>query len=313
MLPRVTLAMPAYNADAYIETAIDSILAQSFEDFELVITDNASVDNTEAICTRLAQKDSRIRYIRNERNLGAAANYNLGYQLARGEFLKWCAHDDFISKNYLQLAVQALDQDPGAVLSYGPSQMIDARGNPAPAESATLEGMDNTDAVLRFLKVVRTGGSCGAIFGVFRRNALGLTMLHQPYYSSDRAVLAEMALLGRFILVPEITFYNRAHPGRSMSLADRVARRRWQAGTSEKKPPLERLPLLRQLFMVAWRHRQRVAPFRTIPRLAAWALSPRQLASYGLEVLSLFAPRFAQTLRQVGKAGSFSRTTSVGS
>jgi len=298
MDPRVTLAMPVYNGETYIEIAIQSILNQTFRDFELVITDNSSMDGTEGICRRLAHEDSRIRYYRNERNLGAAANYNLGYELARGEYLKWCAHDDYIGENYLELSVKALDRDPKAVMAYGRSEMVDARGEPTISESATLEGLENPDAAWRFAKVVRTGGSCGAIFGLFRREALALSLLHQGYYSSDRALLAEMALLGRFVFIPEIIFYNRAHPTRSMSLTDRVARMKWQNTTVTGKHPLEHLPLLRQNFMTAWRHRDVVGSYRTIPRLVAWAGTPRQLGSYGIEVISIFAPRLARIVRE---------------
>jgi glycosyltransferase involved in cell wall biosynthesis len=307
MTPRVTLAMPVYNGETFIEAAIGSILSQSFADFELIITDNASTDRTEAICERLARLDPRIRYVRNARNLGAAANYNHGYELGRGEFLKWCAHDDFISENYLECAVRALDQNPDAVLAYGPSQMVDAAGAPAPAESATLTGVDDPNSSLRFMRVVRTGGSCGAIFGVFRRDALARSLLHQPYYSSDRALLAEMALLGRFIFVNEITFYNRAHPARSMSLTDRAARRTWQNTSSTKTHALERLPLLKQLFEVAGRHRDEVSPLRTMLPLAAWTLAPRQLGSFSLEIVSLGAPGLAQVLRQAARPASGSK------
>jgi glycosyltransferase involved in cell wall biosynthesis len=312
MDPRVSLAMPVYNGEAYIEIAINSILNQSFEAFELIVTDNSSIDKTETICRRLAQTDSRIRYFRNEKNLGAAANYNLGYQLARGEYFKWCAHDDFISNNYLSSAVEALDRDREAVMAYGPSEMIDAYGNSAPPESATLEGMDNPDAVQRFMKVTHVGGSCGAIFGVFRRQALARSLLHQPYYSSDRALLAEMALLGRFVFVPEITFFNRAHPARSMSLTDRVARMKWQNADMNKKLPLEHLPLLNQLFTVAWRHRHTVPLYRTVPLLTARAMAPHQLGGYTVEIVSLFAPRLAQALREVRrKTNVVGKTTSA--
>jgi glycosyltransferase involved in cell wall biosynthesis len=295
------MAMPVYNGEAFIETAIRSILNQTFADLELVITDNASVDGTEAICRRLAESDSRIRYYRNEQNLGAAANYNLGYKYARGEFFKWCAHDDYISENYIELAVGALDADPKAIMAYGRSEMIDALGHPAPSESAILEGLENPDAAWRFLKVVRTGGSCSAIFGLFRRASLALSLLHQPYYSSDRALLAEMALLGRFILVPGIIFYNRAHPNRSMSLTDRVARMKWQNTASGKKIALEHWPLLRQISNVAWRHRDRVSLARTAPPLVAWTLTPRQAGAYAIEVVSIFAPGVAQAARQAAR------------
>jgi glycosyltransferase involved in cell wall biosynthesis len=301
VMPRVTLAMPVYNGEAFIEIAIRSILNQSFSDLELVITDNASVDGTEAICRRLAEADSRIRYFRNEKNLGAAANYNLGYKYARGEYFKWCAHDDYISEDYVRLAVAALDADREAIMAYGRSEMIDSLGHPAPSESAIFEGLENPDAARRFLKVIRTGGSCSAIFGVFRRASLALSLLHQPYYSSDRALLAEMALLGRFILVPGIIFYNRAHPNRSMSLTDRVERMKWQNATSGKKIALEHWPLLRQISKVAWRHRDTVPLIRTAPYLFAWTLTPRQAGAYAIEVISIFAPGVAQAARRAAR------------
>ena len=97
MAARIALALPVYNGEAFIAAAIQSILAQSVRDFELVITDNASTDKTQQLCRSFAARDARIRYIRNDWNLGASANYNRGYELTSGEYLKWCAHDDCIS------------------------------------------------------------------------------------------------------------------------------------------------------------------------------------------------------------------------
>jgi glycosyltransferase involved in cell wall biosynthesis len=290
--PRVTLAMPVFNGEAYIAIALRSLLAQTFENFEIVITDNASTDRTEIICREFAQQDARIRYHRNPKNVGAAENYNLGFKLARGEYLKWCAHDDYISANYLELAVKALDQHPDAVLTYGPSEMIDENGAVAPPESATLVGFENVDPVWRFDSMIRSGGSCGAIFGLFRRSALARSLLHnKDYYSSDRALLAEMAILGPFIFVPEITFFNRAHSRRSMSLNDKRLRMTWQNTDRNKRYALEHLPLLRQQFAIAWRHRELAGLHRTMPRMIAWILTPMQLSRYGAELLSILAPR----------------------
>ena len=101
MTPAVTLSMPVYNGAGYIRTAITSCLEQDFEDFELIITDNASTDGTEDICRGFASVDRRVRYVRNSHNLGAAPNYNLGFRMGRGRYFKWCAHDDFISRDFL--------------------------------------------------------------------------------------------------------------------------------------------------------------------------------------------------------------------
>ena len=99
--PRVSIGLPVYNGENFLEFALDSILGQTFQDFELIISDNASTDATESICRRYAAKDSRIRYYRNPNNQGAAQNYNRVFALARGEYFKWAAHDDVCKPNYL--------------------------------------------------------------------------------------------------------------------------------------------------------------------------------------------------------------------
>ncbi|MEO1397469.1 MAG: glycosyltransferase, partial [Pseudomonadota bacterium] len=92
--PLVSLGLPVFNGADYLAEAIESILNQSLADFELILCDNASSDQTESICRSFAERDARVRYIRQARNLGAAANYNLAFEEARGTFFKWCAHDD---------------------------------------------------------------------------------------------------------------------------------------------------------------------------------------------------------------------------
>jgi len=105
-IPTVTLGMPVFNGENFIKEAIDSILAQTFTDFELIITDNASTDATAAIVAEYVNADPRVQYIHNGKNIGAAANYNVSYNMARGKYMKWCAHDDRISPNFLEECVK---------------------------------------------------------------------------------------------------------------------------------------------------------------------------------------------------------------
>jgi glycosyltransferase involved in cell wall biosynthesis len=98
-MPLATLAMPVRNGEQFIADAIDSTLAQDFGDFELSVTANCSEDGTEAHCRQYTRKDERVRYHRNAKNLGAAPNFNRGFELARGQYFRWCAHDDRISIN----------------------------------------------------------------------------------------------------------------------------------------------------------------------------------------------------------------------
>src|SRR5262245_31410059 len=116
--PRVSIGVPVYNGERYLRECIDSILGQTFRDFELILSDNASTDATRTICEAYATRDPRVRYYRNEQNLGACRNFNRCVELARGDYFLWAAHDDAIAPEYLARCVEALDRDPSVVLSH---------------------------------------------------------------------------------------------------------------------------------------------------------------------------------------------------
>ena len=101
MVPRVSIGLPVLNGEKYVAEALDAILAQSFLDFELIISDNASTDATPDICADYARRDARIRLHRHPSNLGAAPNFNFVFQRSRGEYFKWAAHDDQISSDFI--------------------------------------------------------------------------------------------------------------------------------------------------------------------------------------------------------------------
>ena len=108
--------------------AIESILAQTYTDFELLISDNASGDGTEEICREFAAQDSRIRYFRHPQNRGASWNFNQTVEHSIGEYFKWLAHDDTMGPCYLARAVEVLDQDPTLVLCHSKTGIIDSHG-----------------------------------------------------------------------------------------------------------------------------------------------------------------------------------------
>jgi glycosyltransferase involved in cell wall biosynthesis len=121
---KVSIGLPVFNGENYLEAAVDSILAQTFKDFELIISDNASTDRTQEICQRYCGRDSRVRYFRSEQNHGAAWNFNRVFELASGEYFKWAAHDDMIAPDFLQKCVAVLDEDPTVVLCHSQVQFI---------------------------------------------------------------------------------------------------------------------------------------------------------------------------------------------
>src|SRR5216683_2033766 len=125
---KITIGLPVFNGADYLPEAIDSILSQSFGDFELFISDNASDDGTEEICQQYARRDRRVRYLRQTRNVGAAANHNLLVAQGENPYFKWAAHDDVLAPRFLEVAVRVLDDHPEIVLASPASALIDEAG-----------------------------------------------------------------------------------------------------------------------------------------------------------------------------------------
>lgn len=210
--------MPVRNGERFIADAIDSLLAQTFTDFELIIVDNASVDRTEQICTKYAALDPRIRYHRNPSNLGPAQNHNRCFALSRGQYFRWHAHDDMCLPTYLTRCVSALDNAPSAVLAFPKTLIIDADGEPL--ENYEFELHTNAaEPARRFAELVLVNHRrhrAVEIFGLMRSEALRETPLEGAYARGDSVLLARLALLGRFIEVPQTLFLSRSHATQSM-------------------------------------------------------------------------------------------------
>lgn len=211
--PKVSIGLPVYNGAKYLGGAIDSILGQTFQDFELIISDNASTDATRDICLDYASRDGRIRYSRQDHNVGAGPNHNLCARRARGEYFRWASHDDLMEPEYLARCVAALDANPDAVLCHSQTRIIGDRGE---TFAVHLPGLDAARPSDRFAAVILEPHWCVEIFGVIRTSALMRTRLEASYFGGDKTLLAELALLGRFLHVPEPLFVNRDHPERSL-------------------------------------------------------------------------------------------------
>ena len=300
--PTVSICMPVHNGENFIADAIDSIVAQTFPDFELIVTDNASTDRTEPIVRDFARRDGRIRYVRNEENIGAAANYNLGYELSRGRYVKWAAHDDTLSPNFLERTVAILDADPSVSIAFGRTQCIDADGREIPMQGWAMRETLFDEPQQRFFRTLKGSGSCFPIFGLFRTEQLARSSLHRKnYYGSDCALIAEMMILGKLRLDEDAVFYNRIHERQSMALRDRYARARWQGTTSSRFSSLERINFLVHLCEIARRHPDVVAPWRIYLKIFSFAMHPFELGRYGIEALQFISPTLGAKLRALAK------------
>ena len=209
--PKVSIGMPVFDGERYISEAIESILSQTFSDLELIISDNASTDGTQAICEYYAERDSRIRYRRTSQNLGAAANHNYVFKHARGSYFKWAAHDDICAPTFLERCIEVLEQDESVVLCHSRTSIIDENGNNFLNYVVELNTMA-LEPHTRFGEAIRKEHWCYPVFGLFRADVLKKTPLIAGYTSSDRVLLAEMCLLGCVFEVPERLFLRRSHP-----------------------------------------------------------------------------------------------------
>ena len=225
-LPRVSVGLPVYNGERYVREAIESILSQSFPDLELIISDNASSDATERICKEYADKDTRVRYYRSERNRGAAWNHNRVVELARGEYFKWQCHDDYCDNTFVEKCVAILQANPNVVLCYPQFVRVDEQGRFRGIKSSRVSG--GAEPVERFRSLIYRRDSCEEIYGITRTAVLRMTALIGPYSNSDDTFLAELILHGQFRQIPEPLFFYRVHPGQSTSSnPSRSARMAW--------------------------------------------------------------------------------------
>ena len=210
--PRLSIGFPVYNGQNYMSEALDALLAQTYTDFELIISDNASTDGTEEICRAYAARDPRIRYIRQPRNIGAAPNHDFLVRKARGELFKWAAHDDLFAPTLLARCIEALDERADVVLSHADMATVDENGRTI-AEYDYLLATASPHAPERFRSLLLTDGG-DDFYGVIRTHVLRRIAPHDSYHNSGRKLVAELSLHGRFHQVPELLFFRREHPGR---------------------------------------------------------------------------------------------------
>ena len=244
IVPRASVGLPVFNGERYLEESLGSMRAQHYDDFEIVICDNASTDRTEEICRDLAADDERVIYHRQSTNRGAGFNYNDCFQRSRGEFFTWLAHDDLRAPAFLAKCVSVFDSAPGSVvLVYPKALFIDADGEVIGPDDYGVA--DRSTAPHRRLRAVVTDrGAVNPLFGLIRASALDKTRLIGSFTASDRVLLAELALLGEIREVPERLIHRRLHDQMSTEANPGNAERQRWFDPGARAPVLPRVPRL---------------------------------------------------------------------
>ncbi|MCB7137033.1 glycosyltransferase family 2 protein [Cellulosimicrobium marinum] len=256
--PRVSVCLPVYNGERYLDETLRSVREQTFADLEVVLNDNASTDGTQEICRAHAAEDPRVRYVRHDVNRGGLWNFNDAMRRARGATVKLAAADDVLRPRFLETCVDALhDGGEGVVLAYPRTQIIDGEGRVT--EDLHDDGLhgDRPTPHERITEFLRAQAA-HLVFGLYRADVLRTTRGLRPTIGNDVVLLTEMACRGRFALVPEQLFLQRRHatqysaqgarqvqfhaPGKDVRFDfphARLAGQLWSAVTSSHLPPAE--------------------------------------------------------------------------
>jgi glycosyltransferase involved in cell wall biosynthesis len=226
--PVLSVGLFVYNGEPFIKESLDSLVSQTFRDFELIISDNGSTDRTQEICEGYVTLDSRIRYYRQPKNMGAGWNIRRVFELGRGKYFKWAACDDLCGPTFFEKCINVLERDSSTVLAHSRTRIIDQYGSFVENYHWPMK-TDSYDIISRYREMLLNDHMCYQMFGVIRRAAL----LHIPpqgsYVNSDGVLLSQLSFLGKFYEDPEYLFTSRRHDSQSSrTLPIRVKQRRFR-------------------------------------------------------------------------------------
>lgn len=211
--PRVSIGMPVFNGEKYLEEAIDSILAQTYKNFELIISDNASTDNTQKICLDYVKRDPRVHYYRNSKNLGGPSNYNRVFELSSCEYFKWAASDDLHAPEFLRKCVSVLDNNPLIIGCHCKTGKINQDGDLLDYyNQGLLKRINSLKPHERFRDLIGLYYTTTLFYGLYRTSIFSKTPRQGSYIGADRNLLAELGLIGRIYELSDCLFFWRDHP-----------------------------------------------------------------------------------------------------
>ncbi len=209
---KVSIGMPVYNGEPFIREAIESLLAQNYTNFELIISDNASTDFTDAICREYAAKDARIRYVRQPENRGGIANFLFVLNEAVGEYFMWAAADDWWSQDWLSALVPLLE-DQSVQIAFGETMRTKANLYPdGPIKHYSIRNNSITIRLLRFFMLdENTKGNL--FYGLMRTPMIKSIGFYVPTYNTkygwDYLQIFKILAIGKIGYAPKVILKKR--------------------------------------------------------------------------------------------------------
>ncbi len=218
--PLVTIGIPVFNGATTIAMALDSLLGQTFCDFEIIVSDNASTDGTLDIVSEYQRRDPRIRVARQATNIGANPNWSFVAGAAKGVYLKWASCNDWCAPTFLSECVAALEQHDHAVLAFPKTRLFSGDLHNATDYGEDF-GLTSDSPSERFKTLAARLALNNPMNGLIRVRALRQTRLVENYRGADLVLFGHLALLGIFLLVPNALFYRRMDSASSTHLMSR--------------------------------------------------------------------------------------------
>ncbi len=217
--PKLSIGIPVYNEGSHIGETLGAISAQTFDDFEAIISDNASTDATGEICRDHCTQDSRFRYMRNRENFGIKANFNQIFQFTQGEYFKWWAADDLGAPTLIESGIDVLERDPRAVLAFSEAHFFEDDPaipvlDPSSGLIPTMDG-ERTSRFRQAMQLLAQRPELTPVLlsAVMRASAMAATPLQGRYPASDITFIARMALAGRLLPTGKTELFLRSCPG----------------------------------------------------------------------------------------------------
>ena len=276
--PVVSIGVPVYNAANFLARALESLLAQTYPHLEIIICDNASTDGTAAIGREFAERDSRVRYVRNDTNIGANPNFLKALDLASGKYFTWTAADDLRPRHAIEACVRALEASPEAVMAHGPIELDLPRENRTAWIDNRVE-MAGDRPSLRVRNFTRDIKHNACMFGLHRRDAL--SAVRGGYRVGwDYLVCLQMSQLGPIVWVPSPIL---------------VYRHQWGAIDN---PMYQRVPItLRDLLLLRGAQRKKCWLVLGAGSYYLWAQGARDGLGERLKTVWAFATAFVARFR----------------
>jgi len=209
-LPLVSIGVPLYNEAKYLKQTLESLVAQDYPNIEIIISDNASSDNTGEICQKFVEHYSHIKYHRFDKNYGSITNFLYTAENSYGKYFMFAAGHDLWHPSFISKAVRIMENDDEIALCYARATRIDSCGNTLQLAKNTMD-LRGMPAHKRLEHLVNNISGADPIYGLIRASYMHYlkAFSSNPVWGADQVLLARFTLLGTIAHIPEVLFFWR--------------------------------------------------------------------------------------------------------